>query len=478
MQQKNDVEYKNTSDQRLAEVFSLQKKISREEHNISLDKRVEILNKLSDVISENQFEICEAINKDYGNRSHQETLMLEISGLLSGIKYTKKHLKKWARPQKRKVSLAYLGAKNTVVPQAKGVVGVVSPWNYPLFLAFSPCVSAIAAGNRCVIKMASNSQNLAKLMEGLLSKTIDEQYLSLVSSCSAGYFSSLPWDHLVFTGSAATGQQVMAAAASNLTPVTLELGGKSPVILCDDFDVSEAASRIMFTKLLNAGQTCVAPDYIFIPTPKVDEFIKKAAAIVSERYKGVDSKDYTSIINDKENLRLASMLREAESKGAKVFNLLPDSSLDTNGNKFPPVLVVNANDGTRVLKEEIFGPILPIIGYESKDEVLKIINCKDRPLAMYIFSNDKVAIDDLINNTHSGAVCINDSMFHVAQHDMPFGGVGNSGMGHYHAKEGFYEFSKLRPIFKQAKKSPVLKLVPPYGEQFDKIMSFILKFRL
>jgi len=472
----NTATTENTS--RVDLIFAKQRSASRQQHYPSLEARLQNLDKLQKLLLENQTAITEAINTDFGNRCPQETRMLEVFGLLGGIDHNRKRLKKWMKPQKRHIGLAYLGGKNTVIPQPKGVVGVVSPWNYPLFLALSPCISALAAGNRCIVKMASNSQTLCRLMDKLVSAVFDEDTLAIIPGVSAKEFTHRPWDHLVFTGSPAVGKIVMATAAQYLTPVTLELGGKSPTIIADDCDLKMAAERLLFSKYLNAGQTCVAPDYLFVPRNKVDEFVGLAKEIVSGRYSTAASQDFTSIIDDKAFSRLNTVLKDAVDKGAKPINLLGESKADPDTRKIPPYLVLDSSDDMLLMQEEIFGPILPVIPYDDLDEVIAYINDNERPLALYLFSNDKAAQDRIIHNTMSGGMCLNDSMLHVGQHDMPFGGIGNSGMGHYHGEEGFIEFSKLRPIFKQAKKSGILAMAPPYGERFEKMANTIMKWKL
>jgi len=466
------------STSRIEQVFAKQRAASRQDSYPELGKRLQNLEKLEKILLENQAAIADAINADFGNRSPQETLLLEVYGLLGGIGHSRKHLKKWMKPKKRHVGLAYLGAKNTVIPQPKGVVGVVAPWNYPLFLALSPCISALAAGNRCIVKMASNSQTLCRLMDKLVSEVFDPDTLAIIPGVSARDFTHRPWDHLVFTGSPAVGKIVMATAAQYLTPVTLELGGKSPTIIADDCDLKMAAERLLFGKFLNAGQTCVAPDYLFVPRKRVTEFVKLAKEIVSARYPTSASKDFTSVIDDKAYARLIAVLQDASDKGAEPVNLLGADLPNPETRKIPPQLVLNPNDDMQIMQDEIFGPLLPIKAYDDLDEVIDYINRNERPLALYLYSNDKATQDRIIHSTLSGGVCLNDGMLHVAQHDMPFGGIGNSGMGHYHGEEGFNEFSKLRPVFKQAKKSGILVLAPPYGKTFEKMTSFMSKWKL
>lgn len=469
-----------TPSERLQATYQTQYNASRQHAYPSINERKDNLEKLAQLIENNADRICAAIDKDYGGRSTNETMLLEITPLLGSVSYAKKRISKWAKPKSRHVGLTFKGASNKLIPQPKGVVGVVTPWNYPLFLALSPCVSALAAGNRCIVKMAANSQNLCRLIDELVSAVFDESVLAVIPATSAREFSSMPWDHMVFTGSAATGKIVMEAASKNLTPVTLELGGKSPTILAPDFDVRTAAERMTFTKFLNAGQTCVAPDYIFVPEGKVEEFVKHAKEIVSSRYDSVNNSDLTAIIDEAAFSRLKATLEDAKEKGAEVVNLLQGDTLNEESKKIAPHVIVNPSDDMIIMQDEIFGPLLPIKTYKSLDEVVEYINERDRPLGLYMFSNDKKTQDDLFYRTLSGGVCINDCMFHVAQHDMPFGGIGNSGMGHYHGEEGFKEFSKLRPVFKQSGMTSkiILMLSPPYGSVFKNVINLMLKFRL
>ncbi|MFT5889559.1 MAG: coniferyl-aldehyde dehydrogenase [Zhongshania sp.] len=463
---------------RIAQVFDIQRAASRSAPYPSVQERIQHIDKLAALLEKHQDAIAEAISTDFGNRPSQESKVLEIFGLISGCNYTRKRLKKWMKPQKRHVGLAFFGAKNTVIPQPKGVIGIVTPWNYPLFLALSPAISALAAGNRCIIKMASNSQTLARLMEKLISAEFDESVLAVVAGVSAHDFTQRPWDHLVFTGSAATAKTVMETAAKYLTPVTLELGGKSPTIVAEDYDIKVAAERLLFGKFLNAGQTCVAPDYVFIPRNKVEAFIDAAKTIVKQRYPDLSTADYTSIIDDKAYQRLNKTLEDATSKGARAVNLIDQASNNDALRKIAPHVVCDVSPDMMIMQDEIFGPLLPIKPYDNIEEVIEYINTNERPLALYLYSNKKAVQQQVIYNTLSGGMCINDSVVHVAQHDMPFGGIGNSGMGHYHGHEGFIEFSKMRPIFKQGPISGLLMMGPPYGATFDKMYKMMLKFKL
>lgn len=458
-----------------AQVFEKLKSAYAEQPLIGYEVRKKTLLAIENILIKNDLKICEAVSKDFGNRSFHETKILEITPSVLGIRYTVKHLKKWMKPQKRHVSKLFFGAKNTVIPQAKGVVGIVTPWNYPLQLSISPITSAIAAGNRVMVKLASNSQNLATLLKKLLSERISEDILTYLPGVGASEFSSLPFDHLIFTGSPGVGRTIMASAAKHLTPVTLELGGKSPTILGEDFDIKTAVERIFYAKLINSGQMCVAPDYIFVPESRAEAFIQTAKEIVAKRYPAIDSKDYTTIIDEKAYKRLEETLEDAKEKNAEIIGLVPDSNLKEDIRKIPPMIVRNVNEDMRIMQEEIFGPFLPMKTYKSIDKVISYINKNERPLALYLYTNNSALKEKVLTNTISGGVTINDSALHVAQHDMPFGGVGNSGLGQYHAYEGFAEMSKLKPVFQQSKFA--LNIAPPYGKTFDRIYSMVMKNR-
>lgn len=455
-------------------IFTLQTAAHRTNPVPSLQTRKANLKRLERLLLDNQHAICEAISQDFGNRAHQETKLLELFLSVDGIRDCRKRLGSWMKPQSRHGSIWFLGARNTVVPQPKGVVGVVAPWNYPLFLVMGPVTSALAAGNRCMVKMAANSRHLCKLLHRLVAENFVEETLAIVPNVSGSVFSSLPFDHLIFTGSADTGRQVMKAASANLTPVTLELGGKSPVIVAEDFDLKTAATRIMQMKTVNAGQTCVAPDYAFVHESQLEAFVSQCRAVGAKRYSAIEASDYTSIIDRPSYERLQNYLEDARNKGARIIPLLPGRTHDAQTRKICPVLVVNTHENMHLMQEEIFGPILPVKTYRTLDEVLNYIQDRDHPLALYLFTHQRAVQEKVIALTQSGGVAINDCGLHVAQHDLPFGGVGASGMGHYHGYEGFVEFSKLRPIFKQFICPAFPLLYPPYGKIFDRLMRLML----
>jgi coniferyl-aldehyde dehydrogenase len=304
-----------------------------------------------------------------------------------------------------------------------------------------------------------------------------QDQVAILPGVRASDFSSLPYDHLLFTGSADAGRTVMRSAAENLTPVTLELGGKSPTIVCEDFDVETAASRILYAKFVNAGQTCLAPDYVMVPESRRDAFVAAARRILPERYADTDGPSYTSVIDEKAYRRLRATLEDAEKRGATLVPLVPGASTNDALRKLPPHLVLDPSDEMRIMQEEIFGPLLPVLTYRDLDEVVAYVNSKDRPLGFYVFTHDPKAEEKLLYGTISGGVTVNNCMLHVAQHDLPFGGVGASGMGHYHGYEGFLEFSKLRPVFTQPKLSALETLYPPYTRRHSRVFDLLLRFK-
>lgn len=427
---------------------------------------------------ENTEDLCAAISADYGHRSRHETLLTELVPAMASIDDALKHLRQWMKPQNRKIDRLVFGmASNRVFPQPLGVVGVIVPWNFPINLSFVPLAAIFAAGNRAMVKMSENSRHLAQLLIERMPAIFPAEKLQFFDETGGVgvEFAKLPFDHLLFTGSGTTGRSVMAAAAQNLCPVTLELGGRSPALVCDDFPLATAADRILYVKYLNAGQVCTTVDHVYLPRAKVKEFVEHAHKIVPRRYPSLDSPDYTSIIDQKSFERLNGALDEARQRGARVVKLLKGPAADPATRKIAPHLVIDPPADSELLRREVFGPILPIIPYDSIDDVVVRINGGPRPLAFYPFSNDSANIRNLISRVMSGGVSVNDALLHVGQHDLPFGGVGESGMGHYHGREGFETFSKMRPVFMQAKWSSVGLLHPPYGRLADRMLSVLLR---
>jgi len=444
----------------------------------SHEERVSDLKSLARLVAENRPTIVAAINADYGNRSEFETLFAEVYPVLDGIHDAVKRVKSWMKPRRRSVDrLTFPGARNRVLPQPLGVVGVIVPWNFPLMLSFSPLVSIFAAGNRAMVKMSENSQALAELLIDIAPKYLPPEKLAFFADGGGRgpAFSSLPFDHLIFTGSGATGRAVMANAARNLTPVTLELGGKSPAIVAPDFPVKTAAERILWGKTFNAGQVCLAVDHVFLPRQAEEAFVGECRRLFAKRYPNINGPDFTSIIDQRSYDRLSAALEDARSKGAKLVNLADGQAPDAEKRKFPPHLVLKPTPDMELMRREIFGPILPVRLYDDREEVADAINAGDRPLAIYPFTNDAATRDFYISRTRSGGVSVSEPILHVAQHDLPFGGVGASGMGHYHGREGFDTFSKLRPVFQEGRMSAVqLFLQPPYGRLARRIVDLMI----
>ena len=471
----NNMELKNAG---LAAALALQRAACRAQPLPTLAERKRDLHTLQRFLREHTDALCAAISADYGNRSHHETLLAEIFPAIDGIDHVVKHLKKWMRPQRRSVDWrTFPGARNRVLPQPLGVVGVIVPWNFPVNLSLVPLTYIFAAGNRAMVKMSENSRHLARLLIEKMPAYFPPDKLQFFDETGGVgiAFSQLPFDHLLFTGSGQTGRAVMAAAARNLCPVTLELGGKAPAIVCADFDVRTAAERILFVKYLNAGQICTSVDHAWLPEASIAAFVEHARQIMPTRYPRLDTPDYTSIIDEAAFERLLLALDEARSRGAQVIPLLPGPAYDRATRKIAPHIVLDAPEDCLLLTREIFGPILPLRGYTDLNTVIDSINAGPRPLAIYPFSKQAATIQLLIDTVMSGGVSVNDALFHVGQHDLPFGGVGESGMGHYHGVEGFHTFSKLRPVFYQARFSPLTLLRPPYGKLASRVLAFLTR---
>jgi coniferyl-aldehyde dehydrogenase len=434
------------------------------------------LGALERLLLENREALIEAVNRDYGSRSRHETLFGELVPALDGIRHARRHLRRWMRPQRRAVDLRlFPGARNRVLPQPLGVVGIIVPWNFPVFLMLMPLAAALAAGNRAMVKLSENSRHLAALLVATLPRYFPADKLAVFDETGGvgEAFSRLPFDHLLFTGSTQTGKRVMAAAAANLTPVTLELGGKSPALVCEDFPLRTAAERILFVKLMNAGQICTTVDYLLLPQDRIGEFTELAAEIVAKRYPDIATHDYTAIIDERSFARITGAITEARERGARVLQLLPGKAWDAATRKVGPHLVIEPPDDTQLMQREIFGPVLPVLGYRRLEEAVEFIRARPRPLAFYPFSRRRATIDFLLSRVMSGGVCVNDALWHVGQHDLPFGGVGESGMGHYHGAEGFATFSKLRPVFYQGPVSTMRILWPPFGRLADRVLEFL-----
>ena len=430
--------------------FDTQRALYLATPNPDLSQRKQDLENLKRMINENREEIINAISRDYGNRSRHETQFAEIISVTDGINDVIKNLKKWTKVQKRHVDHSmFFGAKNRVIPQALGVVGVIVPWNFPINLSFMPLAAAIAAGNRAMVKMSENSIHLTRLLMRISPHYLPEDKLKFYEETGGVgiEFSKIPFDLLVFTGSGQTGRSVMASAARNLTPVVLELGGKAPAVIDPNYPMEKAVGRIMFVKQFNAGQICTNVDYVFVHESQRDDFVAKAQAYVAKHCPDINHEDYTAIIDDRSVKRLQDTVADARSKGATVINLSGSQEVNVETRKFPLHLILDTTADMTIRERETFGPLLMVMTYKEPQEVMDYVNARDRPLAFYPFTNDSKLAELYIERVMSGGVSVNDALLHVAQHDIPFGGVGPSGMGHYHGYEGFVTFSKLRPVF-------------------------------
>lgn len=453
---------------------------SRDEPAPDLAGRLDWLARLRSVVADNEERFRQAISADFGHRSAVETTIAETMLVFSEIRHATRHLKSWMAPQRVATALQFLPARNRLMPQPLGVIGIIAPWNYPLQLTLAPAIGALAAGNRVIIKPSELVPRFSALLQETVAQRFDatELLVTGVEDEIAKAFASLPFDHLVFTGSTRVGRLVAEAAGRNLTPVTLELGGKSPVIIDASADLEEAAERIAYGKLLNAGQTCIAPDYVLVPERSLQAFTEKVRAHMRRMF-GTDpaNKDYTSVISDRHYARLESLVADAAQHGAKI--LQPAKADDPNWKahrKFPPTLIVGATEDMAAMQEEIFGPVLPVLGTRSAAEAIAFVNRRDRPLALYWFGKDRDARDEVLSRTISGGVTVNDCLFHFTQINQPMGGVGASGTGAYHGEWGFRAFSKLKPVFYRSKFNRLADLYPPYGgkiARLEKLMRFM-----
>ena len=442
------------------------------------DARIEHLDKLERAILAKKHELAKAVSMDYGNRSKHETLAGEILVIINEIKHARTHLHEWMETEPREVAWMFLPGRAEVVMQPVGVVGIVSPWNYPVQLSLAPLVGALAAGNRVMIKPSEIAGDAAAAIKQLIAETFAPDHVTVVTGGPevAEAFTRLPFDHLVFTGSSRLGKIVMKAAAENLVPVTLELGGKSPAIVGEGYSLQQAAQKIMFGKCFNAGQTCVAPDYAILPKGRVDAFVEECRIAVNQMFPRLaQNPDYTTIITDAHYERLQSYLKDARDRGAKLIEINPaKEDLDPNSRRMAPIILLHPKDEMIIMQEEIFGPILPVFTYEKIDDAIAYVNDHPRPLALYYFDNNQRRIDRILRETVSGGVTINDVMLHVAQSDLPFGGAGPSGIGAYHGREGFETFTKKKPVFYQSRISATSMLRPPYAERIDWVLQTLL----
>jgi coniferyl-aldehyde dehydrogenase len=464
---------------RMNEVLAAQRAAFAREMNPSLGARHDRLDRLLRLTETHQGAIRDAISTDFGHRSSQETDLADIFAVLSAIRHTRRHVRHWMKARHVSTPLHLLPASSELIRQPLGVVGVISPWNYPYQLAMLPVASALAAGNRAMLKPSELTPRFSELLRTIVADAFaPDEFAVLPGDVEFGRaFSRLPFDHLFFTGSTRVGREVALAAAENLTPVTLELGGKSPAIVDTDCDLPVAARRVAFAKLLNAGQTCVAPDYMLIPRSHVDEFVAELRKAVAAMYPTTaDNPDYTSIVSDRHYQRLAHLVADATTRGASAIPMIDAAEASGVARKFPPTVIVGADDAMAVMQEEIFGPVLPILSYDSLDEAIDHVNRHPRPLALYWFGRSREHRDRVLQGTISGGVTTNDACWHVSQEYLPFGGVGASGMGAYHGERGFLTFTKEKAVLHQSRINGIALFRPPYGRRFDALIALLKRY--
>ncbi len=439
------------------------------------------LQSLINLLLEHRMRIAEAISADFGHRSSHETELLEVFPSVEGLRHALSHGKSWLRERRSPVSLWFLPGSAAVLPQPVGVVGIIVPWNYPLFLLIGPLTSAIVAGNLAMVKLSEFTPRFAALMAELLPKALGTDVVRVVTGGAdvAAAFSSLPFGHLLFTGSTAVGHHVMRAAAEHLVPVTLELGGKSPAIITAETCAnaarfSNAVRRIIAGKVLNAGQTCIAPDYVLLPEAAIPRFIAEAKDVLKKQYpEGAAGDDFTGVATDRHFARLQQLVTEATAAGAEASIMM--AAARDGQRKLPLTVLTKCPDEMRVMQEEIFGPVLPLVAVESLDAAIAYVNERPHPLALYLFSDSSAQQQRVLQSTLAGGVSVNETLMHIAQDGLPFGGVGPSGMGHYHGRFGFDTMSKLKPVFRQSRINGMGLFAPPYGAFFSRMIKFMLR---
>lgn len=445
-------------------------------------QRIDRINRAIGLLVDYAEEIAAALNEDFGNRSRHQSMFTDVASSITPLKHARKNLAKWMKTDKRAAAfpLNLLGAKARLEYQPLGVVGIISPWNFPVQLTFGPLADVLAAGNRCIIKPSEFTPATSELMARMIREAFSEEEIAVVTGGAetGAAFSALPFDHLLFTGATSVARHVMRAAAENLVPVTLELGGKSPVLVGESADVQIMANRVMFGKTLNAGQICLAPDYLMMPKEKTGQFIEAASSAVAKMYPTLkNNPDYTSVINQRHYDRLQGYIADARSKGAEIIEINPANEDFEQQPHFriPPTLIMDPTDDMTVMQDEIFGPILPVKTYTKIDEAIDYVNANARPLGLYYFGTDPAEERKVLDSTTSGGVSVNEVVFHVSQDDLPFGGVGPSGMGAYHGKDGFDTFSHRKAVFSAPKKEVMAMVRPPWGAKLEKMLGSQIK---
>jgi acyl-CoA reductase-like NAD-dependent aldehyde dehydrogenase len=469
----------NLTTERLSASLAAQRRAWLGDGPLSVERRAEGLEGLAEALLRHADAFAEAVRQDFGHRSVHETKLADIYPVLAGLRHARRHFRRWMRPRRRPIQWLFKPASGRIVYQPLGVVGIISPWNYPVQLALAPLTGAIAAGNRVMLKPSELTPATSDLIEKVIGEVFRPDEVAVMQGGPevARAFSHLEFDHLLFTGSTAVGRQVMRAAADNLVPVTLELGGKSPAIVAPDYPIEAAAERIAVGKLFNAGQTCIAPDYALVPRGKETAFVEAFRAAASRLYPALgQNPDYTAIISERHYGRLNRLVADARERGARVHEINPAGErLEASGRKMTPVLLSGVPEGALALREEIFGPVLPIVAYDDIEGACRYINMRPRPLALYLFSHDRETVDYGLERIVAGGVTVNDTLLHCVQEELPFGGVGESGMGAYHGEAGFRTFSHAKSVFHQARFSGAGLTKPPYGSRMERLLAFMLR---
>jgi coniferyl-aldehyde dehydrogenase len=439
---------------------------------------MEWLERLLSMLQGNRMRIASAVAADFGSRSAHETQLAEVFTVCSSIRFAQRNLRRWMRPERRSVQASARPGRASVLYQPRGVVGIISPWNYPFQLAVAPLVPALSAGNRVMIKPSERTPRTSELLRELLDEALGASVCAVVQGGReiSAAFTRLRFDHILFTGSVSVGRQVMQAAAENLTPVTLELGGKCPALVHPTYSISRAMKRVAVGKWLNAGQTCVAPDYLLVPKESVEEAARELAACTAKLYPTLRSNpDYTGLVDEAQRRRLEHLIEDAEARGARAVRLQPaGEQLGRDSGKLAPTLLLDVRENMAVMQEEVFGPVLPIIGYERVEDAIRYINAGERPLALYYFDQNRRRVRDVLEQTVTGGATINDTLVHCAIDDLPFGGVGASGMGAYHSMEGFRTFSHAKAVFHQSRLNGTSLLYPPFTTFTDRLLDLLI----
>ncbi|WP_316189895.1 coniferyl aldehyde dehydrogenase [Bradyrhizobium sp. SZCCHNS1054] len=459
----------------LGAILNVQRTAFRIEGNPSFAVRKDRLSRLRAILAEKSAEFARTISRDFAGRSTHETLLLEAAPLSAALRHTLSHLRAWMQPETRRSSIEFALMRNRVIHQPLGVVGIMAPWNYPLLLTFGPLIDVLAAGNRSLIKPSELLPETSITLAEAIASRFDPAEVAVVNGGIdiAEAFSRLPFDHLVFTGSTAVGRRVMAAAAENLTPVTLELGGKSPAILAPNADLAAAARAIVFGKLMNAGQTCIAPDYVLVPRSRMDAFVNLLVERMEATYPpATRMKDYTAIVGTTNRERLRHLIEDCRSRGSRVIT--PSGEWE-DATHLAPTLVLDPPQDAPLMHQEIFGPVLPIVPYDGLNSALAFVGARPTPLALYCFARDGATRDRVLAATRSGGVTLNGTLLHIAQPDLPFGGIGPSGHGAYHSREGFKRFSHARSVASVHGFDPSRLACPPFGRLVRRLERFMLR---